>query len=100
LQRIDKKDKNWKFSEADINERRYWNDYQEAYKSAIEATASKNSPWYVVPADKKLYTRVVVSEVLLDVLKTINPQYPTISKAQEEALTEYRQRLTKKDKKQ
>ena len=99
LQRIDKKDKNWKFSEADINERKYWNDYQEAYKSAIEATATKNCPWYVVPADKKLYTRVVVSEVLLDVLKTIDPQYPRISKAQEEALTEYRQRLTEKDKK-
>jgi PPK2 family polyphosphate:nucleotide phosphotransferase len=94
LQRIDKKDKNWKFSEGDINERKFWNDYQEAYKSAIEATATKNSPWYVVPADKKLYTRVVVSEVLLDVLKTIDPQYPKISKEQEEALAMYRQRLT------
>ena len=100
LQRIDKKDKNWKFSEADINERRYWDDYQEAYKSAIEATATKNNPWYVVPADKKMYTRVIVSEVLLDVLKTINPQYPCISKEQEEALSGYRQRLTEKNKEQ
>jgi PPK2 family polyphosphate:nucleotide phosphotransferase len=93
LHRIDKKNKNWKVSEGDINERRFWNDYQEAYKSAIEATATKNSPWYIVPADKKLYTRVVVSEILLDVMKTIDPQYPKISQKQEEALTVYRQRL-------
>ena len=99
LQRIDQKDKNWKFSEGDINERRYWNDYQEAYKSAIKATATKNCPWYVVPADKKWYTRVVVSEILLSVMKEIDPQYPKISKAQEEALKEYRQRLTEKNKK-
>ena len=99
LQRIDEKDKNWKFSEGDINERMFWNDYQEAYKSAIEATATKNNPWYIVPADKKLYTRVVISEVLLDVLKTIDPQYPKISQAQEEALTVCRQRLTEKNKK-
>ena len=97
LQRIDEKDKNWKFSEGDINERRFWNDYQEAYKSAIEATATKNNPWYVVPADKKLYTRFVISEVLLDVLKTIDPQYPKVSPEQEEALTVYRQRLTEKN---
>ena len=100
LQRIDKKDKNWKFSEGDINERRFWNDYQEAYKSAIEATATKNNPWYIVPADKKLFTRVVVSEVLLNVMKNIDPQYPKISQAQEEALSVYRQRLTEQNNKQ
>jgi len=98
LQRIDKKDKNWKFSEADINERGFWNDYQQAYKAAIEATATKNNPWYVVPADKKLYTRVVVSEILLDIMKTIDPQFPKISQEQENALTVYRQRLTEKNK--
>lgn len=94
LRRIDKKDKNWKFSEADVNERSFWNDYQDAYKSAIEATATKNNPWYVVPADKKLYTRVVVSEILLDVMKTIDPKFPKMSREQEEALSAYRQRLT------
>jgi len=100
LQRIDEKDKNWKFSEGDINERRFWNDYQDAYKTAIEATATKTNPWYIVPADKKLYTRAVVSEVLLDVLKTIDPQYPKISQEQEKALSVYRQKLTEKNKKQ
>jgi polyphosphate kinase 2 (PPK2 family) len=97
LQRIDETDKNWKFSEADINERNFWNDYQEAYKSVIETTATINNPWYVVPADKKWYTRVVVSEILLDVMKTINPQYPVTSLVQKESLTEYRQKLTKKN---
>jgi PPK2 family polyphosphate:nucleotide phosphotransferase len=97
LQRIDEKDKNWKFSEADINERKFWDDYQKAYKSAIEATATKNNPWYVVPADRKWYTRVVVSEILLDVMKKINPQYPRISQEQEEALTGYRQKLTEQN---
>ena len=94
LKRIDEKEKNWKFSEADLNERRFWKDYQKAYESAIEATSTKNNPWYVVPADKKWYTRAVVSEILLDVLQSINPQYPEISEAQKEALTECRRRLT------
>ena len=97
LKRIDEKDKNWKFSESDVNERRFWDDYEKAYKSAIEATATKNNPWYIVPADKKRYTRAVVSEILLDVLQTIDPQYPRISQEQEEALTEYKRILTEQN---
>jgi polyphosphate kinase 2 (PPK2 family) len=97
LKRIDEKDKNWKFSEGDVSERRFWDEYEKAYKSAIEATATHNNPWYIVPADKKKYTRAVVSEILLDVLKTIDPQYPRISQEQEEALTEYKRILTEQN---
>jgi len=93
LERIDNKDKNWKFSDADVRERKYWDDYQDAYQSAIEATASKNSPWYIVPADKKWYTRAVISSVLLSVMKKIDPQYPTVTAEQEAALAESRKQL-------
>ena len=93
LKRIDEKDKNWKFSESDVSERRFWDEYEQAYKTAIEETATKNNPWYIVPADKKRCTRAIVSEILLDVLKTIDPQYPSISKEQEKALAEYKRIL-------
>jgi len=94
LERIDNKDKNWKFAASDLKERQYWDNYQEAYQSAIDATASHNNPWYVVPADKKWYTRTVISEVLLEALKKINPQYPTISQEQKEILMDCKQQLS------
>ncbi len=93
LERIDNKDKNWKFSDADVRERKYWDDYQEAYQSAIEATASKNNPWYIVPADKKWYTRAVISNVLLSVMKKINPQYPAVTEEQAAELVESKRML-------
>ncbi len=93
LERIENKDKHWKFSDADVRERKYWDDYQEAYLSAIEATATKNCPWYIVPADKKWYTRAVISNVLLSVMKKIDPQYPVVTKEQEEALLESKKTL-------
>ena len=94
LDRIDNKDKNWKFSDADVRERKHWDDYQDAYQSAIEATASKNNPWHIVPADKKWYTRAVISSVLLSVMKKLDPQYPVVTKEQEEALAESKNKLT------
>jgi len=95
LKRIDEKDKNWKFSDADLRERGYWDDYQEAYQSAIEATAAEKSPWYIVPADKKPYTRAVISEILLDVMKELNPAYPSITSEQEDSLAEAKKKLMK-----
>ena len=94
LKRIKESDKNWKFSGSDLEERRFWDDYQEAYQSAIAATATDKNPWYVVPADRKWYSRVVISEVLLNVLKEINPQYPKISREQQAVLAECGRRLT------
>ncbi|MCL1896167.1 MAG: polyphosphate kinase 2 family protein [Clostridiales bacterium] len=97
LERIDVKDKNWKFSEADIAERKYWDDYMEAYESAINATSSEQNPWYIVPADKKWFSRVVISEVLLDAMKTIDPQYPVISPDHEAELAGFKQQLVEMD---
>ena len=88
LARIEDKCKNWKFSQADVKERAFWDDYQHAYQSAVEATATAKNPWYIVPADKKWYARAVVSQVLLNVLKKIDPQYPTVSDEQKAALEE------------
>ncbi|UNL36901.1 polyphosphate kinase 2 family protein, partial [Limosilactobacillus reuteri] len=64
LARIDTPEKNWKFSAADIRERQYWDDYQKAYEKAINATATKENPWYVIPADDKWYSRLIVSDIL------------------------------------
>jgi polyphosphate kinase 2 (PPK2 family) len=93
LERIDKKDKNWKFSASDLQEREYWDEYREAYQTAIEKTATDKNPWYIVPADKKWYTRAVISEVLLHTMKKIDPAYPTISEEQTKALEESRRKL-------
>lgn len=86
LERIDLQIKNWKFSSSDVKERTYWNEYMKAYEDAINATATKQSPWYVIPADKKWYTRYLVSEAIVDVFKKIAPQYPVLSKTEQEKL--------------
>ena len=79
LERIDLKIKNWKFSASDVRERGYWDEYMHAYEDAINATASKHNPWYIIPADKKWYARYLVSQAVVDVFKKIAPQYPTLS---------------------
>ncbi len=79
LSRIQEPEKNWKFSEADWNEREYWDAYQAAFEDAINATSTKNCPWYVVPADHKWYMRYVVSEIILDTLKDMDPHYPEVT---------------------
>ncbi len=76
LARIDDESKNWKFSEADMKERALWDDYQKAYEKAIDGTASKHAPWYVIPADQKWFARYLVSEAIVSVLEDIDPQYP------------------------
>lgn len=84
LERIDLKIKNWKFSSSDLKERAHWDEYMNAYEDAINATATKHSPWYVLPADKKWFTRYLVSEAIIDVFKKIAPQYPELdSEAQQ-----------------
>ncbi|MCI6530508.1 MAG: polyphosphate kinase 2 family protein [Mesosutterella sp.] len=75
-ERILRDDKNWKFSMSDLTERLYWDDYQKDYSEAIEATSTKEAPWYVVPADDKWYTRYVVSLITLEALEAINPRFP------------------------
>jgi polyphosphate kinase 2 (PPK2 family) len=78
LARINTPEKNWKFSINDVKERGYWDEYQKAYKEAIQATSTKKSPWFVVPADHKWFTRLAISEVIAQKLETLNLQYPKL----------------------
>ncbi len=95
ISRIDTPRKNWKISEGDIKEREYWDKYQEAFESMINETSCKTSPWYVVPADHKWYARLIVSRIVLNTLKEINPQFPTISDEELEKVQAYRDELEK-----
>ena len=79
LARIDKPDKNWKFSSADIKERKFWNDYRKAYEECIAATSTEDSPWYVVPADDKDNARLIVSQIVVDTLKDLKAHYPEVT---------------------
>jgi PPK2 family polyphosphate:nucleotide phosphotransferase len=76
LERIDEPDKNWKFSMADIHERKYWKDYMKAYEACLRATSTPHAPWYVVPADDKENARLIVSEIVLDALHDLKMAYP------------------------
>ena len=78
LARLDHPEKNWKFSADDIHERKYWEDYQDAYEDMIRNTSSEEAPWYVVPADNKWFTRLVVSTVLVDTLESLKLSYPKV----------------------
>ena len=79
LSRIEEPEKNWKFSENDWNERKYWDAYQQAFEDCINKTSTKTAPWYVVPADHKWYMRYVVSEIILQTLREMNPKYPEVT---------------------
>lgn len=80
LERIEEPEKHWKFSAADIKERQYWDDYMKAYEDVIQNTATKHAPWYVVPADNKWFTRVVVAAAVIETLASLNLHYPEVSK--------------------
>jgi PPK2 family polyphosphate:nucleotide phosphotransferase len=82
LARIEDPSKNWKFSAADIDERKYWDDYMKAYQEAISATSTKYAPWYIIPADKKWFARLAVSEIIVQSMKRLNPDYPKLSEDQ------------------
>lgn len=79
LERLDNPDKNWKFSMADAQERGHWDDYHEAYEDMLRATATKEAPWYVVPADHKWFTRVVVAAAIIDALGSLELKFPEVS---------------------
>jgi len=93
LSRINDKSKNWKFSQADIKERQYWKKYQESYEEAINNTATKAAPWYVVPSDKKWFSRLVISEVIVETLKSLKLEYPVLDKEQLALLEKYKRLL-------
>jgi PPK2 family polyphosphate:nucleotide phosphotransferase len=95
LARIDEPDKNWKFSSADIEERKYWDDYMEAYAKCLSETSSEDAPWYVVPADDKQNTRLIVSQVILETIEALKMSYPETSPARRKELMKLRHQLTK-----
>ncbi len=93
LARLDLPEKNWKFSANDAKEREFWDDYMDAYEKTIRETATEDSPWYVVPADNKWFTRVVVAAAVIDALDSLNLHYPKVSAAQKKELLEARRLL-------
>jgi PPK2 family polyphosphate:nucleotide phosphotransferase len=95
LERINDESKNWKFSSGDLAERERWNDYMKVYEEAMEVTSTEDSPWYIIPADKKWFTRIAVGKIIVEALKELNPQYPTLPERERENLEEYREWLTK-----
>lgn len=96
LARLDHPEKNWKFSAADIHERKWWDDYQDAYEDMIRNTSTEEAPWYVVPADNKWFTRLVVSCVLVDTLESLNLSYPKVDPAKQKELEAAKKLLTSK----
>ena len=93
LERIDKPAKNWKFSLADIGERKLWDHYRKAYEACLSTTSTASAPWYVVPADYKKNARLIISQIILDTLKQLRMNYPEANKARRKELKSIRKRL-------
>jgi PPK2 family polyphosphate:nucleotide phosphotransferase len=93
IKRIETPDKNWKFSSADIAERRYWKQYMKAYEKCLGATSTKDAPWYIIPADDKPNTRLIVSRILLDALEGLGLSYPKSSAGRRRELRSLRKQL-------
>jgi len=97
LERLDNPAKNWKFSSADSRERGFWKEYMKAYEDMICNTATENAPWYVVPADNKWFTRVVVAAAVIDALASLDLRYPEVSDAQRQEHAVAKKELTAND---
>ena len=95
LERIDEPDKNWKFSLADIHERKYWKQYMEAYEACLNATSTRHAPWYVVPGDDKENARLIVSQVILDAFSELKMAYPKTTAKRRQELRSIRKQLAK-----
>ncbi|HQY19500.1 MAG TPA: polyphosphate kinase 2 family protein [Ignavibacteria bacterium] len=95
FKRIDKPEKNWKFSMNDVNERKYWDDYQKAYEEAISNTSKENSPWYIIPADNKWYTRILITAVIHKYLSNLDLKYPEVNEDMKKELISAKEELLK-----
>jgi PPK2 family polyphosphate:nucleotide phosphotransferase len=93
MERLDKPEKHWKFSASDIRERGYWDDYMHAYEEAIRATATKAAPWFVVPADNKWFTRLVVAAAIVEAVEELDLKYPKVTPEQMKDLATARKEL-------
>jgi PPK2 family polyphosphate:nucleotide phosphotransferase len=97
LERLERPEKNWKFSPNDVRERPFWKDYMRAYEDTIRETAAEHAPWYVVPADNKWFTRVIVAAAIIDTLASLDLRYPKVSKAKRKELAAVRRTLVRSD---
>lgn len=95
LDRINEEDKNWKFASGDVEERKLWKDYMAAYEEAIQETNTDYAPWYVIPADKKWFTRLSALEIIIDTLEDMDLRFPEVSKDEKKALEKAKQELEK-----
>jgi PPK2 family polyphosphate:nucleotide phosphotransferase len=93
LQRLDDPSKHWKFEAADLDERGRWDEYARAYEQALSRTSTRHAPWFIVPADHKWFTRLVIAELVVEALESLELRFPAVTKAQLEALAEARKRL-------
>jgi len=93
LSRIAEEEKNWKFSSGDVKERGFWKDYMEAYTDAIENTSTEAAPWYIIPSDRKWFTRLAVSNVIVKKLESMKPSYPVVTEAHKAELLEAKKML-------
>ena len=93
MQRLERPEKNWKFSASDVHERKFWDDYMHAFEEAIRATASKQAPWYVVPADNKWFTRLVVAAAIVEAVEELNLTYPKVDAEKKKELAAARAEL-------
>ena len=93
MERLDKPEKHWKFSEADVRERKFWPDYMQAFEAAIKATASKRAPWFVAPADNKWFTRLVVVAAIVEAVENLGLSYPEVDAEKKKMLVAAREEL-------
>jgi PPK2 family polyphosphate:nucleotide phosphotransferase len=96
LSRLEQPEKNWKFSEADVKERGHWKEYMNAYEDMIRNTSTRDAPWYVVPADHKWFTRLVVAEAVIDALESVKPGFPVVDAKHKRELAAARRALLRK----
>jgi PPK2 family polyphosphate:nucleotide phosphotransferase len=97
LERIELPEKNWKFSDSDVKERAFWDDYMNAYEEVFNNTSTKSAPWYIIPADRKWFTRLVVANIICTKLEELNLQYPTFSDEHRQQLLEAKRILEQED---
>ncbi len=95
LERINNEDKNWKFSASDVKEREHWDDYQKAYEKMFSKTSTEYAPWYIIPADKKWFTRAAVADIIVNTLKNLNLEYPRVSEEHKTELQKIKIELEK-----
>jgi polyphosphate kinase 2 (PPK2 family) len=93
LERLERPEKHWKFSAADLVERAFWDQYRQAYEDTLSATSTDWAPWYIIPADHKWVTRALVADILTSTIRALDLQYPEVTEEQRQTLAEARKKL-------